>query len=86
MPTISVFFGIVIQMFANEHPPPHFHATKVELEVIVEIRTLKVVHGSLDPRDHRRVLKWAEAHQDALLANWYLCRAHIRPLQIPPHA
>ena len=26
MPTISAFFGIVIQMFWNEHAPPHFHA------------------------------------------------------------
>lgn len=24
MPTISVFFGIVIKMFFDEHPPPHF--------------------------------------------------------------
>ena len=26
MPTISQFFGIVIQMFWREHAPPHFHA------------------------------------------------------------
>jgi len=25
MPTISSFFGIVIQMFWREHAPPHFH-------------------------------------------------------------
>ncbi len=23
MPTISMFYGIVIQMFWKEHPPPH---------------------------------------------------------------
>ncbi len=26
MPTLSIFFGIVIRMFYNDHPPPHFHA------------------------------------------------------------
>ena len=26
MPTLSVFCGIVIQMFWQDHPPPHFHA------------------------------------------------------------
>jgi hypothetical protein len=26
MPTISIFYGIVIQMFWSEHAPPHFHA------------------------------------------------------------
>lgn len=26
MPTISVFFGIIIRMFYRDHNPPHFHA------------------------------------------------------------
>ena len=26
MPTISMFFGIVIQMYYDEHNPPHIHA------------------------------------------------------------
>ncbi|HSP33885.1 MAG TPA: DUF4160 domain-containing protein [Thermoanaerobaculia bacterium] len=26
MPEICRFFGIVIAMFHDEHPPPHFHA------------------------------------------------------------
>ena len=26
MPTISVFHGILIRMFFNDHVPPHFHA------------------------------------------------------------
>lgn len=30
MPTISVFFGIVIRMFWQDHDPPHFHARYAE--------------------------------------------------------
>lgn len=26
MPTISMFFGIIIRMYWNDHMPPHFHA------------------------------------------------------------
>ena len=26
MPTISMFFGILIRMYYDEHNPPHFHA------------------------------------------------------------
>jgi hypothetical protein len=26
MPTIAWFYGIMIQMFYNDHEPPHFHA------------------------------------------------------------
>jgi len=47
MPTISSFFGIVIQMFWREHAPPHFHAMYAEFEVEIDIRTLEVIKGSL---------------------------------------
>ncbi len=26
MPEISRFFGVIIKMYFDEHPPPHFHA------------------------------------------------------------
>lgn len=26
MPYVSMFFGIIIRMFQNDHNPPHFHA------------------------------------------------------------
>jgi Domain of unknown function (DUF4160) len=26
MPTISMFYGILIKMFFDDHAPPHFHA------------------------------------------------------------
>ena len=26
MPTICIFYGIIIRMFFDEHAPPHFHA------------------------------------------------------------
>lgn len=25
MPTISIFFGFVVQMYWDDHAPPHFH-------------------------------------------------------------
>ena len=31
MPTISVFYGIVIRMFFNDHAPPDFHARYGEI-------------------------------------------------------
>lgn len=46
MPTISQFFGIVIQMFWREHAPPHFHALYAEYEALIDSghwKSLKVV-------------------------------------------
>jgi len=36
VPTISVFYGIVIAMFFNDHDPPHFHARYAESHSMVQ--------------------------------------------------
>jgi hypothetical protein len=38
MPTISVFYGVVIQMFWRDHAPPHFHALYAEHEALIDLR------------------------------------------------
>jgi len=50
MPTISAFYGILIQMFWQDHAPPHFHALYGEFEALIDIRTLAVIRGSLPRR------------------------------------
>ena len=50
MPTISLFYGIAIQMFWQDHAPPHFHALYGEAEVLIDIRTLEILEGSLPRR------------------------------------
>jgi hypothetical protein len=47
MPTISVFYGIVIQMFWRDHAPPHFHALYAEHEALIDLRDFGVIRGSL---------------------------------------
>jgi hypothetical protein len=37
MPTISVFYGILIKMFFNDHAPAHFHAEYAEFKAIIDI-------------------------------------------------
>lgn len=56
MPTISVFYGIVVQMFWNDHAPPHFHALYGDDEAVIEIQTLQVAAASF--RDVLSRLFW----------------------------
>lgn len=42
MPEISRFYGIIIRMRYNDHPPLHFHARYGGQEVTVEIVTGRV--------------------------------------------
>ena len=50
MPAISAFYGILIQMFWDEHAPPHFHATYSESKATVLIRDLSIGDGNLSRR------------------------------------
>ncbi|MFZ5524316.1 MAG: DUF4160 domain-containing protein [Pseudomonadota bacterium] len=84
MPTISQFFGIVIQMFWREHAPPHFHALYGEYEALIDIRTLDVIGGSLPRRAQALVLEWAALHRAELMEDWNLCQAKQLPRKISP--
>ena len=84
MPTISVFYGILIQMFWREHAPPHFHALYAEHEALIDIRTLAVIRGSLPRRALTLVREWAALHQDELMEDWTLCQANQTPRRISP--
>jgi hypothetical protein len=83
MPELSRFLGIVIGMFAREHPPPHFHAVYGEYHVIVDIQT-GVVHGDFPKRALRHVLEWLDLHQEELQENWTRVQAGRPPCQITP--
>jgi len=84
MPTISVFYGIVIRMYFNDHPPPHFHARYGEDEATIEIESVRVLAGALPKRALELVTAWAVAHRAELLGNWHDCRDNRTPAKIEP--
>ena len=84
MPVISIFFGILIEMFWNEHAPPHFHAKYAEHQATFDIRNLELMEGFMPRRTKNLILDWAELHQNELLVNWELCRDNRHPNKIAP--
>ncbi len=84
MPTISTFYGILIQMFWGDHSPPHFHALYAEYEVAIDIRTLEIIRGKMPRRALALVLEWAAEHRAELLEDWDLCHQNQELKMIPP--
>lgn len=85
MPIISVFFGIVIRMYHDDHPPPHFHAAYQGFEAFVAIETGEILAGSLPPKAARLVRSWALDHRAALMANWQR-GVDLLPMEMVPGA
>ncbi len=86
MPTISMFYGIIIRMYfaPGEHPPPHFHVYYNEHKASVDIRTCEITDGRLPSGQTKLALAWAELHQEELLADWDLVMNGKEPFKIQP--
>ena len=84
MPTISMFYGIMIQMFWGDHAPPHFHAVYGEHEIIINIRTLEIIRGFMPRRALALVLEWASLHREKLMEDWKLCETKQSLMNIEP--
>lgn len=81
MPIIAYFFGIVITMRHNDHPPPHFHAEYQGFEALVSIATGDVLEGKLPKSAARIVRDWAIQHRAELTENWFKAR-DLMPLDM----
>ena len=84
MPTISIFYGIIIQMFWSDHAPPHFHALYSEYEAQINLQTLEIIKGELPNRARVLVLEWASEHRAELMEDWELCAQMQTPKKISP--
>ncbi len=66
MPEISRFYGIVVQMYYGDHPPPHFHVRYSGHSAKIDIDALAVIDGTLPARALGLVIEWAALHQQEL--------------------
>ena len=85
MPTISMFFGIVIRMFADDHNPPHFHASYQDSTATFTLEG-DLIEGEMPLKQQKLISAWAQIHFEELCANWELAKQKetifsIKPLQ-----
>ena len=83
MPSISMFFGIVIYMYWNDHDPPHFHAVYQGGDATFDFHG-NLLDGDLPARQKKLVAAWAEIHSEELAANWELAKQDEALFKIDP--
>ena len=70
MPYVSMFFGIIIRMFQNDHNPPHFHAVYQGQKAVFDFEG-NMLRGTLKSRTAKSLIKkWARLHTEELEKNW----------------
>jgi Domain of unknown function (DUF4160) len=70
MPTIKRFDRCRIEMYFDDHPPPHFHVIAGNDAAVYLIATLELRDGELRPRDAAEALEWAANNRAELFARW----------------
>ena len=83
MPTISLFFGIAVSMYAGDHPEPHFHARYQGHKAVYDLGGNRIA-GDMPPRQERLIAAWAEIHAEDLAEDWRMAEGGESPVAISP--
>jgi len=72
MPTISVFYGIVIRMYLKnkEHNPPHIHAFYGDNVATFYIESGEILEGVFPKRAQRMVKEFITKNKKDLMDMW----------------
>ena len=87
MPTISMFYGIVVLMYFKDnqqHSVPHIHVRYQGEKAAIAIADGTVLAGNLPPKQMKLVQAWMEIHKDELIADWELAVEGEQPYKIDP--
>jgi hypothetical protein len=87
MPTISMFYGILVSIFFEDnerHHLPHIHARYQGMKASVSIEDGSVLAGNFPAKQLRMLQVWVDIHKDELLANWELAVSGEEPFRIEP--
>lgn len=87
MPTISMFFGIMVSMYFKDnerHHLPHIHVRYQGDNASISIDDGRILDGSFPPRQLKLVQAWVEIHNDELQADWELAVTGEEPYRIAP--
>ncbi|MDO8990431.1 MAG: DUF4160 domain-containing protein [Sideroxyarcus sp.] len=87
MPTISMFYGILVAMLFEDndrHNSPHIHVRYAGQKASIAIEDGRLLGGGFPPKQLKMVQVWIEIHKDELLADWELAVAGEQPFRISP--
>ena len=87
MPSISLFYGIVVYMYYKDFEKyhlPHIHVKYQEYTATISITNGEILSGKLPNKQLKMVQVWIDIHQEDLLLNWDLAVAGETPYRIEP--
>jgi hypothetical protein len=75
MPTISMFYGLIVRMLfmdTQQHHLPHLHVEYQGRHAVVAIPDGEMLEGELPIKKLRMLQAWIAIHEEELMADWAL--------------
>lgn len=70
MASIHRLSNAKLYVYADDHPPPHFHVRGPDSNAQIRIDDLQVMRGDIHPSDYAEALEWVEANKDLVVRKW----------------
>ena len=87
MPTISMFYGILVLMYFRDnqrHNLPHVHVRYQGQEAVIAIHDGAILEGQIPSRQLRMTQVWMDIHREDLMLDWDLAVAGETPFRVAP--
>lgn len=87
MPTISMFYGIVVLMYYKDigrHSLPHIHVRYQGFNAAVNLLDGALLDGNFPLKQLKLVQAWIEIRREELMADWELAVSGEEPFRIAP--
>lgn len=75
MPTVTMFYGILVMMLfkdTDHHNLPHIHVEYQDFSAVLSIPDGEVLKGDFPIKKLKMVQAWIAIHEDELLMDWKL--------------
>lgn len=62
--------GLKIEIYSNEHPPPHFHVKSPNVNASFDIENCELLEGEVDGKDRKKIQFWHKHAKPLLIEAW----------------
>ncbi|MBV1929382.1 MAG: DUF4160 domain-containing protein [Gammaproteobacteria bacterium] len=62
--------GLKIEIYSNEHPPPHFHVKSPNIDASFSIDDCSKLNGNIERGDLKKIEYWHKRAKDLLIKHW----------------
>ncbi|HEY9114509.1 MAG TPA: DUF4160 domain-containing protein [Bacteroidales bacterium] len=71
--------NVNIEIYPNEHPPPHFHVKSDNFNVTISIKDCQIINGQLDSKTYKQIKYFYASNRQELIDVWN----NLRPSDCP---